>query len=821
MTASTPHETVFDEPLTRRQHLVLLGIAGLALTLRLVYLWGQARNNPLFEIVRGDAYDHHAWAQALAFGPGLEPEPYYRAPLYYYLLADLYRMVGPSIVWARIAGACMGAATTYAVARLGAGLGGYRTGLWAGILAALYWPAIYFDGELLTVGLECLLEVGLLLGLWVATRRNSLPLLAVAGALWGLCAITRPNFLVLAPALVCWLFIALPGAGLTARKALATGVVLISAGLVIAPVTLRNALVGGEAIPIAYSGGLNFYIGNNPDSDGISAVLPGGRRSLRGGFEDARRIPQVQLGRPLSSGEISDYWFARGFDWIRSDPGAFAAHLVHKLRLFWSPVELPNNQPIRFVAEQSRIPGFFLVGFPAIAVLGLAGFALVRRDWKRWVLPGSFLLLYMASVVLFFCNARYRLPIFPLLALAGGAGLGRLPLLLGEKRWTDLGVYVGVGMATALALATNPPGDRAAFHEANRGEGHKALGDFYAAAPLSDRDSHAKALDHFQAGVRLKPASPYLRLALAREQIRLGHDRDAGIQLQQATRNFPKNAEVRLEFAQALAASGRLAAALEQFETAVELQPAYGDALLGLGCLRVQIGQPNRALEPLETAAALLPNPLPARLCAGSARLGLGQADAALSEFTTALEHNPRSANALQGMGDSHLFRGDINSAIPHYRMALKQNPNLPASSQNLAAALGRLSQYAEAISVLESAVRHSPKDSELLAALAFVLATAPQPHLRQGEQALAYAKRALAASTRPRSDALDAQAAALAELGRFEAAAETGLRALDVAREHESPDRIPALEQRLQGYREGRPYRDPAPPVSPVSPIP
>ncbi len=814
MAASTPHETVVDEPLTQRQHLILLGIAGVALALRLLYLWGQARNNPLFEIVRGDAYDHHAWAQALAFGPGMEPEPYYRAPLYYYLLADLYRMVGPSIVWARIAGACMGAATTYAIARLGAGLGGYRAGLWAGILAAVYWPAIYFDGELLTVGLECLLEVGLLLGLRVATRRNSLPLLAMAGAIWGLCAITRPNFLVLAPAIIFWLFIALPGAGLTARKGLATVVVFISAAFIIAPVTLRNALVGGEPIPIAYSGGVNFYIGNNPESDGMSAVLPGGRRSLRGGFEDARRIPQAQLGRPLSYGEISDYWFARGFDWIRTDPGAFAAHWVHKFRLFWSPVELPNNQPIRFTAEHSRIPGFFLVGFPAVAVLGLAGFALVRRDWRRWFLPGSFLLLYIASVVLFFCNARYRLPVFPLLVLAGGAGLSRLPQLLGQKRWTDLGVYAGVGLAAALALATNPPGNREAFHAANRGEGHKALGDFYAAAPLSDRESHAIALDHFEAGVRLKPASPYLRLALAREQIKLGRGGEAGIQLEQTTRKFPENAEVRLEFAQALAASGRLSAALEQFETAVGLQPAYADAQLGLGCLRVRLGEQRRALEPLRVAAELLNDPLPARLCAGSARLGLGQADAALAEFTAAWELNPRSANALQGMGDSHLVRGDVNSAIAHYRMALKQNSDLPASSQNLAAALRKLGQYAEVISVLEGAVRHSPEDSELLAALAFTLATAPQPHLRRGEQALAYAKRASAAASGPRSDALDAQAAALAELGRFQAATETGLRALNIARAQGPPDRVPALEMRLRGYRDGRPHRDPDTPA-------
>ncbi|HIG01403.1 MAG TPA: tetratricopeptide repeat protein, partial [Myxococcales bacterium] len=441
----------------------------------------------------------------------------------------------------------------------------------------------------------------------------------------------------------------------------------------------------------------------------------------------------------------------------------------------------------------------------------------MRRDWKRWFLPATFLVLYMASVVLFFCNARYRLPIFPLLVLAGGAGLSRLPGLLREKNWSELLVYGGAGLVAALFLATNPPDNREAFQAANRGEGHKALGDHHAAAPLSDRSRHDIALAHFQEAVRLKPGSPYLRLALAREQNALGREGEARKLLGRAARQFSANAEVQLEFARALVASQQWVQALQQFESAVALQPAFGAAQQGLGCLLVRMGRFRQALEPLKTARQLQSNPLIAHLCAGSARLGLGQGDRALAEFSAALALDPLSASALQGIGDAHTLRGDLNPAIAHYRMALKQNANLPASSQNLASALGRIRQYPERISVLDAAVRQSPGDGELLAALAFALATTPQPHLRQGEQALGYAKRALAAHSPPAIEALDAQAAALAELNRFDAATKIALQALTLARAQGRSDRISGLERRLRGYRSGLPYRDPDPGAPPA----
>ena len=41
------------------------------------------------------------------------------------------------------------------------------------------------------------------------------------------------------------------------------------------PVTIRYLVVGNDFVLIASQGGVNFYIGNNPHADGMSAVIKG------------------------------------------------------------------------------------------------------------------------------------------------------------------------------------------------------------------------------------------------------------------------------------------------------------------------------------------------------------------------------------------------------------------------------------------------------------------------------------------------------------------------------------------------------------------
>ena len=220
------------------------------------------------------------------------------------MLGLVYKVTGPDVLAGRLANCVLGALTCYLLAHLGVMLAGFRAGLLAGVLAAVYWPFIYFDGELLTVCLELVLDVALLLLLVRAGRGGSRWWYVAAGVAWGLSAITRPNILAFAPAIALWVLIAAPADRRIAAAARSFLLTCAGAAVAILPVTVRNYVVGHELVLVATNGGVNFYIGNNPKSDGCSAVVPGTRKGLAGrlrGYPPHRRAgPQAEVVRKRS-----------------------------------------------------------------------------------------------------------------------------------------------------------------------------------------------------------------------------------------------------------------------------------------------------------------------------------------------------------------------------------------------------------------------------------------------------------------------------------------------------------------------------------------
>ena len=89
----------------------------------------------------------------------------------------------------------------------------------------------------------------------------------------GLSAIARPNVLLFGPAIVVWLAIVHRREAL--RALIYVACVTTGCLLVILPITIRNYVVGKDVALIATQGGVNFYIGNNPQADGRTAIVPG------------------------------------------------------------------------------------------------------------------------------------------------------------------------------------------------------------------------------------------------------------------------------------------------------------------------------------------------------------------------------------------------------------------------------------------------------------------------------------------------------------------------------------------------------------------
>jgi 4-amino-4-deoxy-L-arabinose transferase-like glycosyltransferase len=600
--------------LSRRQHLLLALLLPFALVLRLVYLWGQARHNPLFNDPMMDALTYHELAQRIASGQGFGPAPYFLPPLFYYLLGALYRLAGPSLAAAKIMGCLLGAASCYLIGRLGAILSGFRTAVLAGLLAALYWPFIYFDAELLTAALEVFLNTLFLLLLLAAVHRRARSLFLAAGLVLGLSALTRPNILAFAPFLCLWFLLAAPPGQRIRRSLRAAALTLGGALLIILPVTCRNMLAGGERVLISTNGGVNFFIGNNRRSDGIWSAIPGARKGRRQTFEDSHRIAAWQSGRKLSYSEASAYWYARSFRWIRSSPVHWARLMVRKCRLFWSPVELNNNQAILQAARRSGVSKIFLLGFPAVVCLGMGGLVFIRDRWRLWLLPLTFLMVYMATVIAFFCIARFRLPIVPVLILLSAHGLVHLWRRIRAGRVKGILIYLLAVCAMGIFLYSNPP-ERRAYRSISEAGWHRTLGLHYAKALPDKPPDFERSARHYARAAEILPWHVESRLGEARAMIGLGRLDEAESRLAAVVRAHPDHANARMHYAGLLVKIEKPEAAIKQYRAAAALQPTLAEAHAQLGCLLVRAGRIDEALIPLRRALSIQPGLRQARIC--------------------------------------------------------------------------------------------------------------------------------------------------------------------------------------------------------------
>lgn len=405
---------------------LFLAVAALALVVRLIYLSGAAQS-PLYlhPALDGRVNDEQAWAVASGAGDRVkdvgdhasEPQPYFRPPGYAYFLAGVYTVAGHDLRAPRVAQAILGALSVLLLGLLGAAIWDARVGSVAAFLGALYAPAIYFDGELVSASLELFLG---LLSLWLlvkADHRRSLPRLGAAGLAFGAAAVTRPTILPFAVVAIAWLLL---------KRVPKPKVAVFAGALLALPMacTVRNAVVAHDPVFIASQGGINFYIGNHAGADGTTPNVPGLGSGVTATYEEPFREASRQVGRPLRASEASAFWFAKGAEFWRRDPGSATALFMKKLAMVWNRRELPNTQDQAFFAPYDsplfRWPSPFTFAF-------LAPVALVAAWYERK--RAGLLALYAASLSLitaaFFVCDRFRLPLLGFVAPLAAAGLVR------------------------------------------------------------------------------------------------------------------------------------------------------------------------------------------------------------------------------------------------------------------------------------------------------------------------------------------------------------------------------------------------------------
>ncbi|MGH2571656.1 MAG: ArnT family glycosyltransferase, partial [bacterium] len=178
----------------------LWAIGGVALAIRLALI-ATTRGDPLFDVPMLDAEYAVEWAQKIRAGDvfgSLEGTAYFRPPLYAWFLAATALLPGDDLLGARVGQAVLGAATAVLLAAIASRFG--RIGRVAtGALAATAWPLLHYGRELLPSAVTVFWGALLLYSLDGASGRSGRARWLAIGAIVGLGAATRPDFLVLAP----------------------------------------------------------------------------------------------------------------------------------------------------------------------------------------------------------------------------------------------------------------------------------------------------------------------------------------------------------------------------------------------------------------------------------------------------------------------------------------------------------------------------------------------------------------------------------------------------------------------------------------------
>jgi tetratricopeptide (TPR) repeat protein len=700
-------------PFLQKETILIFGLFLLAFAIRLIYL-SQIKSNPYFDTPQIDALWHHNWAKEIAAGDWTGKEVFFRAPLYPYFLGTLYALFGESFYIPRLIQIIIGSLSCMLIFLLGKKLFNRTTGIIASVVACFYAPLIYFDAELLIPVLIVFLDLTLILLLLSAEVRPKKRWWFVAGIVLGLSAIARPNVLIFLPFVLLWICIRFWE---RARNRIIPSSLFFGLGciLIISPATLRNWAVGDDFVLISSQGGINFFIGNNYESDGKTATAAPGSLPYDG-YEDNIWITSVKLaerslGRKAKPSEISNFWFGQGFDFTQTHPLKYLQLLGKKLYYFWNSYEIESNKNIYFFSRWSSLlrlllwDWFLRFPFGIISPLAILGILLNARNWRKYFLLYAFIFSYMLSVIFFFVNSRFRLPVVPFLLIFASYSICWLADKIRGKQIRPF--LISLSILIPLFLITNS--DFFEVRQADLSRTYNNLGIVY-----NKKGWYESAIAIYEEGLQINPNSAELHKSLGHTYYKKGDGQKAVGEYEQAVYLDPHMATAYSDLGYIYDLLDRDEEALQAYQKALEIDSTLVRAHVNLGFLFEKKGSYEEAAKWYRQALRFEPEAAGIHNDLGNAYAKSGSKDLALTEFKRALELDPDYVYAHTNLGNIYFEKGNYQMAITQYHTALKLDPKMVEAYLNLAITYLKTNQPYQAIKVLKDGLKENPEAGEL-----------------------------------------------------------------------------------------------------------
>jgi len=615
-----------------------------------------------------DAQYYDDMARSIAAGRFIQKQAFFMGPLYPYFVALIYGVFGRNLMLLRAVQMFAGSVTVVLTYLMGKKVFRPSVALLGAVMLALYGAGTFYEGQLLMEWLGTLLNMLLLcVLLWDSGKRRAVRFI-LAGFLLGLSSLARANILIFAPVVLIWILYVEKE-----EKRLVFAAVFVASALVtISPATIHNYAASKDVIPITWNGGMNFYIGNSDEATGAFVPINGVDfiRDM-----NTQGYVERMVGRDMKPSEVSNYWFARSWKFIRERPGAELKLLFRKTALFFNGFEVPQIESYEVSKGDYGIFRALFVNSWMLYSLGLTGMIYSVREWRRRFLLYGFIVSYSVSIIAFFVTGRYRIQIAPVMSLfaAFGAAEALLPSLATIRRallaLATLGILVVLTWPGLLGIDMDFVRWREHVHEGRQW------------SMLGETD---KALAEMNSAVALRPddAESYLQRAIVRKDS--GRLDEAIEDYARSLRINPAMPSVHYDLAQALRAAGMYRAAADEYLEAIAQDSLMVEAYNNLGITYRMLKSP----------------------------------DEAISCFRRAIRMNPRHMKAYNNLGAALAERGDLDGAIACLGEAIRREPSYETSYKNLAMVYVAKHRFQEAKKNMERYLELVPADDGAAQAL-------------------------------------------------------------------------------------------------------
>ena len=382
--------------------------------------------------------------------------------------------------------------------------------------------------------------------------------------------------------------------------------------------------------------GFNFYIGNNPKSEGVFVAPEGSGSNVEAQIEDSKAIAEKALGRNLKASEVSRYWSEKAWEFIRQNPSAFLKLCARKMLLLFSVNEISDVDDYLFGKNFNPVLKFPWLGFAVLGPLVILGLVVSIKRIRHRFLTVAWIISYLLGIAAFFINARYRLPLLSVFFVIAAAAIIDLFDRMKARSWPQASVYCLILALGAWVTQLPLVGTNWVRDYVNAGDVYQQKKDF-------DR-----AIELYQKALAIDPDSYKANLAMGIVQTKLGNDDKAKDFYFKSLRANPNNAQAYNNLGFWYDRQGDLEQAKDYFLKAIELKPNSSQAHNNLGMIYGKMGDDQKAFEELKISINL----------------------------------NPRSARAYTNLGLIYYRLKELDQAEDCWRKALEIDPNFPEAKR-------------------------------------------------------------------------------------------------------------------------------------------